>query len=130
MEEIINWLQSFPGWQDGLFIDNIPMQTGHCGLYPLGIRVLSRKSDILGGEKLHLQSSYQLRRITTRGQQNLPQAKWLQQLQNWVLEQSRAGLAPRLGENTLWSVRDGRLEKDRQPGVGIYTLTLIAEYVK
>ena len=130
MEEITNWLRSFPGWQDELFVDYIPAHTGVCGLYPMGIRVLSRKNDILGSEKLRLQSSYQLRRVTSGSQQNLPQAIWLQQLQNWVLEQSRAGLAPRLGGDTQWSVKDGKLEKDRQPGVGIYSLTLVAEYTK
>lgn len=128
MEEIMNWLRSFPGWQDELFVDYIPEYTGVCGLYPMGIRVLSRKNDILGSEKLRLQSSYQLRRVTSRSQQNLPQAIWLQRLQNWILEQSRAGLAPRLGEDTQWSIKDGKLEKDRRPGVGTYTLTLVAEY--
>ena len=128
MDQIINWLRTFPGWQDEIFVNFIPGQTGACGIYPQGIRLLSRKEDILGGQKLRLQSSYQLRRTAERSQQNLPQAHWLQQLQQWVLTQSLAGLAPQLGEDTRWSVKDGKLEKDRQPGVGVYTLTLMAEY--
>ena len=130
MEKIIQWLQTFPGWCDTVLVDHIPGRTGCVGLYPLGIRVIGRKADIAGGEKLRLQSNYQLKRLTPLGQDNLPQAVWLQQLQSWILQQSRAGLAPGLGEDTHWSVRDGKLEKDRQPGVGMYSLILVAEYTK
>ena len=128
METIVNWLQTFPQWDHAVTVDGLQTKTGACGLYPLGIRVLDRKADILGGEQLRLQSRYQLRRTVALEQNNLPHAQWLQQLQNWVMEQSRQQLAPVMGEHTQWSARDGKLEKDRRPGVGLYTVTLEAEY--
>lgn len=130
MERIVNWLQTFPQWEDPVTVDGLQTKTGACGLYPLGIRVLDRRPDILGGERLRLQSRYQLRKTVALDQNNAAHAQWLQQLQNWVVEQSRQQLAPVMGEHTQWSARDGKLEKDRRPGVGIYTLTLVAEYTK
>lgn len=130
MESIVNWLQTFPLWTGSVTVDSLQTKTDSCGIYPLGIRVLARKADILGNGKLRLESRYQLRRTVALNQDNGSHAQWLQQLQEWVLEQSRLGQAPELGENTQWSARDGKLEKDRRPGVGLYTLTLVAEYIK
>ena len=62
MEKIVNWLQTFPQWDHAVTVDGLQTKTGACGLYPMGIRVLDRKPDILGGERLRLQSRYQLRR--------------------------------------------------------------------
>lgn len=125
MENIINWLKGFPQWQDALYVDHLEHTPGSCGLFPQGVQVLGRKTDILGGERLHLRSSYQLRRVTTPGMDN---AQWLLQLQKWVLEQNRSGSAPSLGENTRWSVENGKLTPGKQPDTGIYTLELMAQY--
>lgn len=128
MERITNWLQTYPNWQGTLWVDSLQTQTGSCGVFPLGIRVLDRKQDVLGNETLRLQSRYQLRRIVALDRNNGENAQWLQDLQKWVLEQSRLQLAPQLGLHTQWSVKDGKLEKDRRPGVGVYSLTLEVEY--
>lgn len=130
MEQIINWLQTFPKWKDTLYIDHIEPQAGCSGLFPKGEQLLKRKTDILGNERLQLRSSYELRRVTHRGTDNLMYAQWLQQLQQWILEQSRSGKAPSLGENTQWVAQNGRLSQSNMTGSGVYTLELTAQYWK
>ena len=130
MDQIIKWLQTFPQWHDTLYVDHIEPHPGCSGLYPKGDQLLKRQSDILGNDRLQLRTTYELRRVTPRGSDNLMYAQWLQQLQQWVWEQSRSGMAPSLGENTQWVAQKGRLSQSNMTGSGVYTLELVAQYWK
>ena len=60
-------------------------------------------------------------------------AAWLLAFQNWVLQQSMAGLAPMFGDvPTAERIRaeKGKLRETSQAGCGVYAVTLTAEFVR
>ena len=129
LELVKNWLVTFPQWNDGtLYVEHTDVTTGNAGLYPTGLQELQRTRDILGNTKVKNRCSFLLRRVTSHGRDNTCHAQWLLQLQSWVQSQSLLGLAPKLGENTRWFAQKGRLTEGTQPGTGVYSLELVAEY--
>lgn len=130
LEKMKAWLQTFPGWEDTLQIDYVEAAPGNCGLYPQGVRELSRREDVLGNLAVRCSCTFRLRRSACPGEDN---AAWLLQLQNWVMEQDRVGLTPQFGDEPRTQrirAADGRLEAHSQAGSSRYTVQLRAEFTK
>ena len=119
-------LCSFPGWGAAELAVDIP--TGKpqaCGLFPVGLRVLYRGTDILGNRSYRLRQSFLLRRADCAGE---AAAQWLMELQSWLLLQM-----PRwdcFGRQVRIFAEDGRLVSSKQPGTGIYEMKIHVDYEK
>lgn len=130
LEKMKQWLQSFPGWAEKLSIDYADGVLGNSGLYPEGIREISRREDVLGNVAVRCACVFTLRRSACPGEDN---ARWLLDLQNWVMEQDRLGLAPKFGDDPKTErirAYEGKLDRSFQTGSGLYTLQLRAEFTK
>ena len=124
------WLASFPGWEEQLSIDYADGVPGNSGLYPRGITEISRREDVLGNVAVRCACVFTLRRSACPGEES---ARWLLDLQNWVMEQERLGLAPKFGDDPKTErirAYEGKLDKSFQTGTGLYTLQLRAEFTK
>ena len=130
LEKMKQWLVSFPGWEEQLHIDYADGVPGNSGLYPRGIREISRREDVLGNVAVRCACVFTLRRSACPGEDN---ARWLLDLQNWVMDQDRMGLAPEFGDDPKTErirAYEGKLDKSFQTGGGLYTVQLSAEYTK
>ena len=127
------WLQTYPGWEDSLTVDMLPAGPGHMGLFPAGIEELSRTEDILGNRQVEYRLGFLLRRQVGVGEDNASHAAWLLDFQQWVRQQSLAGLTPQLGDvparEEMWAEK-GSLQKVSPTGIGTYTVTLLANFTK
>ena len=133
LERIQQWLQTYPGWGDSLTVDMLPAEPGRIGLFPGGLEELSRTEDILGNRQVECRLGFTLRRQVGVEEDNASHAAWLLDFQDWVRQQSQAGLAPRLGDvpaqEKMWAEK-GSLQKISPTGIGTYTVTLIANFTK
>lgn len=135
LEKVRQWVQTFPLWEEGqlLYIDHTGCVPGNSGLFSQGAQELARLTDILGNTTVRCRCSFSLYRVTTGQEDGAANAQWLLAFQNWVQEQSVLGLAPVFGDapeqERLWAQK-GRLKQADQTGTGIYSVELIAEYVK
>ena len=130
LEKMKQWLASFPGWEEKLSIDYLDSLPGTSGLYPKGIKELSRREDVLGNLRVRCAWVFTLRRSACPGEDN---ARWLMELQQWAMEQDRLGLTPKFGDEPKTErlrVYGGRLDKAFQTGSGLYTAQLSAEFTK
>ena len=130
LETMKQWLQTFPGWEGTLQLDYADAVPGNGGLYPRGITELSRREDVRGNCKTRYSCLFTLRRIAARSQEN---AQWLLDLQKWVAEQDRQGLAPKFGDepkSERLRAFEGRLDSHTQAGSALYTVQLRAEFTK
>lgn len=130
LEKMQQWLQTFPKWEGSLTFDYAQDVPGSTGLYPQGITELSRREDVLGNCATRYSCTFELRRAALPGREN---AQWLLELQSWVADQDRKGLAPKFGD-TPQSERirayEGRLQTHKQLGSALYTVYLSAEFTK
>lgn len=130
LETMQAWLQTFPKWEGVLQLDYADSIPGNTGLYPKGMTELSSREDVLGNRKTRLSCLFTLRRAAVAGEKN---ARWLLDLQNWVMEQDRLGLAPKFGdepENERIRAFEGRLDSHKQVGSAFYTVQLAVEFTK
>ena len=130
LEKMETWLQTFPGWEGAVQIDYADATPGSFGMYPQGVKELSRREDVLGNTAVRCRVTFLLRRAACPGKDS---AQWLLDLQRWVMEQSRLGLAPKFGDEPRSEgirAEQGKLEKSLQVGSGFYTVLLHAEFTK
>lgn len=130
LEKMRTWLECFPGWENNLLIDYVDAVPGSTGLYPRGLSEVSRREDVLGNVTVRCRWEFLLRRAAGSREEN---ARWLMDLQNWVMEQDRLGLTPVFGEDPRTQrVRafEGRLDSQKQVGGSLYTVRLTAEFTK
>lgn len=130
LEQMKNWLQTFPKWEGSIQVDFADGEPGSTGLYPRGLTELSRREDVLGNVQVRCRCIFELRRTAVTGEEN---ARWLLDFQNWVMEQSRLGIAPKFGDEPKTEhirASDGRLERHAQVGSSLYTVRLQAEFTK
>lgn len=130
LEKLKSWLTTYPGWGGEVLVDHTRAVPGHFGLYPQGVRQLSRKEDVLGNARVRLRGTFELYRVTTGQADNAGPAGWLLEFQEWVRQQSESGLAPRFGEDQQIRAEQGRLQKASQPGTGTYAVTITVEYTE
>lgn len=130
LQTMESWLQTFPKWEGQLQLDYADAVPGSAGLYPRGIRELSRQEDVLGNRKLRLRCVFLLRRSALCAEEN---ARWLLELQTWVADQDSLGLTPKFGDEPKTErlrAYEGRLDRQNQDGSSLYTVQLSAEYTK
>jgi len=130
LEELKQWLQTFPGWEGTLQLDYADSVPGTAGLYPKGMTELSRSEDVLGNRKIRCSCTFTLKRAAAAGEEN---ARWLHDFQNWVADQDRLGLAPKFGDEPRTErlrAFEGRLDKHTQVGSALHTVQLYAEFTK
>lgn len=134
LEKMRQWLITYPKWDEGLLhIDYTDALPGNLGLFPTGLEEVSRREDVLGNIAVKNRYHFALYRVDARQENNEENALWLLDFQNWVQNQSAAGIAPHFGDEPaqerLWAEK-GKLKEAAQTGTGIYAVTLTAEFVK
>ena len=130
LDELKQWLQTFPLWEGTLQVDYAEAVPGNAGLYPGGMRELAWREDVLGNRKVRCSCTFTLRRAAAAGEEN---ARWLLEFQRWVAEQEQLGLVPRFGDeprNERLRAYEGKLDKHTQAGCALYTVQLNAEFTK
>ncbi len=134
LEKITAWLKTFPLWNgQPLYVDYLDALPGQAGLYPEGLEQVSRHEDVLGIVTVKNRLHFVLYRCTPGQQDNREHSEWLLLLQNWIQQQSIAGLAPCFGdvpEKESICAQKGRLRSADQVGTGKYTVTLTVEFIK
>lgn len=133
LERVRQWLQTYPQWQGDLTVDILPAGPGHAGLFPGGVEELSRKEDILGNRQTRCRLQFVLWRQIGTMEDNAVHAAWLLDFQQWVRQQSLAGLTPQLGDvpaHESLRAEKGSLQKISPTGIGTYSVTLTAEFTK
>ena len=110
-EQILHWLRMQPGWeQTGL--DALGANPGDTGLFPLGLQVLQRFPDILGGEKRRCRAEFTLAAIGAEGPPALPGLETL----------------PQFGEDQTAQLRLGRLVRRDKNGIARWEVKLRVEF--
>ena len=130
LEKMIKWLQTFPAWEDSIQIDSVDARPGSTGLYPKGLKEISRREDVLGNLRIRYRLDVLLRKNAGKSEEN---AKWLLEFQEWVLEQNRLGLAPQFGDDPKTQrlqASEGQLQSLAQVGSALYTVKLWVEFTK
>ena len=121
-------LLQYPAWGDQpLKIDLSDSRPEGCALLPQGLRVLARREDVLGNVTHRLEQTFLLRRAAYIGE---TAAAWLQQLQDWMLQQDVSALTPCFGKALRLWAEQGRLTNGKQPGTGIYEMKIHIQYEK
>ncbi len=133
LEKLVQWLKTFPLWEDDLHIDYLGAAPSNTGLYPGGLEEVSRREDVLGNVTVVCRLHFLLYRRTARQQDNGENSRWLLQLQDWVQKQSVAGLAPVFGDvprKERIRAEKGKLQEASQTGTGKYAVSITAEFEK
>ena len=110
-EQILHWLRLQPGWER-TDLDALGANPGDTGLFPLGLQVLQRFPDILGGEKRRCRAEFTLAASGAEGPPALPGLNTL----------------PRFGEDQFAQLRLGRLVKRDKHGIARWEAKLRVEY--
>lgn len=134
LEKMIAWLKTFPLWGNtALFADYLDAAPDNAGLYPEGLEPVSCQTDILGNVTAVNRLHFVLYRVTAGQQDNLQNSNWLLALQDWIQQQSMAGLAPVFGDvpnRESITAQGGKLKSAGQTGTGKYAVNLTVEYIK
>ena len=132
LEKLKNWLQSWPGWQEEkIRVDALPVKLGSVGLFPLGLQIRKRESDLFGNTQCLCRLTCKLLLCSDSRVEEM--AGRLLELQGWILQQSAQDLAPVLGclpHRERIYAGYGRQEKQLQPGLWLYQLELKADFVQ
>lgn len=137
LERLLDWLRTAPSLADlPLGVDDLSAVGESAGAFPLGIEMLSRRENLLGQVTLRCRTRCTLRLILPLAPgdagQGTRNAGRLLELQDWVAQQSAAGLAPTFGNIDSTAERmaasSGRLERRSDEGTAVYTVELTAEY--
>lgn len=133
LEKLRQWLQTYPNWgKSSLYVDYTDGATGN-GLYPAGLEELSRREDVLGNVALRCRYHFSLYRVTAAQEDKTEDALWLLQFQQWVQQQSIAGLAPTFGDvpgAEQLRAQKGKLKEASQAGMATYVVNLTADFTK
>lgn len=130
LEKLRQWLETFPKWDAALQFDDVDAVPGSSGLYPMGLTELSRRENVLGNVMVRCRETFLLRRVAGQSAEN---AQWLEDFQNWVMEQDTLGLTPQFGdvpESQRLRASEGKLDSQKQVGSTLYTVKLTAEFDK
>ena len=135
LEKVRQWVRSYPKWEESglLYIDYTDAVPGNSGLYPAGLEEVSRHEDILGTVTVKCRYRFHLYRVAAGQEDGLSNAQWLMDFQQWVQQQSAAGLTPTFGdvpEQEWIKAEKGKLQEVSQAGTMTYVVTLTAEFIK
>ena len=134
LEKLRNWLLTYPNWGESglIYVDYTDAVPG-LGLFPAGLEELSRKTDVLGNVTVRCRYNFALYRVTAAQEDKTEDAQWLLSFQQWVQQQSIAGLAPKFGDVPAAEqlrAQKGKLKEASQAGTATYVVTLIADFTK
>lgn len=134
LEKLKQWLLTWPRWSCGsMYVDYTDAAAENTGVYPCGMEELGRTEDLLGNVTLQCRYRFTIYWVTSGQHDGSLHAQWLLDFQNWVQQQSVAGLAPCFGDIPAreWvRAEKGKLQEASQTGTGVYTLMLTAEFMK
>ena len=134
LQKVKQWLLTYPGWEDAqLYVDYLEAAPSNSGLYPQGLEERSRRVDVLGNVKVSCRYRFALHRMTAGQLNGEENARWLLDFQQWVQQQSIAGLTPQFGDVAAYEqirAEKGQLREASQVGTGTYQVILIADFIK
>lgn len=120
------WLAACEHWDgDAPQVDKTGAEIGSCGLFPLGLEVLSRRENLFGQVRCRCRLSFLIRKTAAVGQ---AAAAWLINLQNWVLRNSDS--APVFGRDQTVRAEKGTLARLSATGTGVYEVRISLEFTK
>lgn len=131
LEKLRRWLLTYPAWEDSLQVDFTESVPGSAALFPGGLEERSRREDVLGNLQVDCRYRFTLCRKTAGQCDGADNAQWLLDFQNWVQQQSAAGLTPHFGDvpsRERMQAEKGALQTASETGT--YTVTLIADFMK
>ncbi len=121
LEKLNRWLSTFPLWQTPR-MDGLDSKPEALGLFPTGLTVLHIREDVLGNRIARYRFTGEVKRATTEG------PYWMIAFQQWLAEQDRLGLGPKLGGRETVSGGKGRKTGSDRAGTAFYTAELTVEY--
>ncbi len=134
LETLKTWLSAFPQWDgEACYVDYTEGVGGNTGLFPQGMEEVSRREDVLGNLQVRCRLRFRLLRMALRDGDGQKNAQWVMDFENWVQQQSAAGLTPRFGDepaSEIMRAEKGKLSGTRQTGSGTYEVILTAEFTK
>ena len=133
LEKLKQWLVTYPLWEDTLTVDFSEATPGSAGLFPAGLEETDRQEDILGNVQVSCRYRFILRRQSPGQADGTVNAQWLLDFQNWVQSQCAAGKNPHFGDvpdRERIQAQKGSLTEISGVGTGMYTVTLIADFMK
>lgn len=129
LQQVKTWLAAFPLWENTrLWVDKTDYLPNSAGLICQGLEQVSQKTDILGDVTGQTRCRFTLHWVVSDKADPQDMAQKLLELQNWVLAQSAAGTAPRLGAHTQWLAQAGKREELTHAMTAVYTVDIIAQY--
>ena len=131
LQTIKQWLLQFPLWKPDmpLYVEFTDAQHICGGLFPLGVEEVGKSADVMGNISVSCRARFELRMILPGPDGSEENARWLLSLQQWVQDQSAAGLAPRFGDiHQNIRAEKARLTQLRKSDKGMYTVCFTAHY--
>ena len=127
LEKMQNFLQTYPGWEGAVQVDNTQPAPGCIGLFCDGLEERSRQSDVQSNLQIACRYRFTLYRRADRA----GDAGWVLDFQNWVQTQSALGRTPQFGDIPhleRMEAQKGSL-KDRSQ-TALYAVTLLADFTR
>ena len=119
LEKLQKWLGELPFWEGELpEVDKLSVKPGAAGLFPLGVKRMEKREDVLGNVTYLNRYSFLLKKSAVPG---LSGAAWCEKMQ-----QAAKLTPPALGQKGFYA-QGGSFTKNTGTGVGIYEIQLLAE---
>lgn len=119
LEKLGAWLGALPFWKGEVpEIDKLSVKPGAAGLFPLGVKQLEKREDVLGNVTYLNRYSFLLKKIAVPG---MDSAVWCM-----AVQEAARQLPPDLGQKAFYA-QGGNYVKNTATGVGMYEIRLIAE---
>ena len=116
------------------YTSNVP---NSAGLFPTGLVEVRKRRDILGNVESDRQANFALYAVLTKAPGDdegaTYNASWIMGFQEWVLDQSAKGLAPRFGdvpEKEGMVAQNGQVYQSDEEGWAMYVIQISATFTK
>ena len=130
-EKFLEWLDSYPGWEDTMPLNLASGEQARMHLLPVAMEETSRVVDMLGNSVVTYRYKFALTWQMAGVSDDAENARRLLAFQKWVHEQNGSRSIPRLG--SVPGREQIRTEKGGYTLDGqfvFYNISLIAEYAK
>ena len=119
LENVQKWLGALPFWQGELpEIDKLSVKSGAAGLFPLGVKQLEKREDVLGNVTFLTRYTFLLKKTAVPGMDG---TAWCMAVQKAAKQ-----MPPQLGQKDFYA-REGSFKKNTSTGLGMYEIQLVAE---
>jgi hypothetical protein len=144
LEKMREWLKTFPGTAekpnnpDNFTIDHIAESAFNAGLHSNGALEIAREEDIAGNVTLTLQYSFNysvvLEKDPSADEIAAHNAEYILAFQNWVMEESLNGRAPKFGnidmDDEIIRAQNGMFASIQSEGSGLYSAPITVRFRK